>query len=49
MVHGAPFRLRHPGLDALNRAIDQLAGAERWLGLPDSFWLPAADRALVAG
>lgn len=47
MVHRSG--LRHPGLEALNRAIDQLAEAERWLGLPDSFWLPAADRARVAG
>jgi DNA-binding transcriptional LysR family regulator len=47
MVHRAG--LRHPGLAALNRASDQLAEAERWLDLPDRFWLPAADRELVAG
>ena len=39
--------LQHPGLDALNRAVDQLVDAERWLDRPDSLWLPPADRHLL--
>lgn len=41
--------LRHPGLDALNRAIDQLTGAERWLDPPVNHWLCPADRDLLTG
>jgi DNA-binding transcriptional LysR family regulator len=47
MVHSAG--LRHPGLNALHRAFDQLAAAERWLDLPGNGWLPPEDRLLVAG
>jgi hypothetical protein len=39
--------LHHPGLDALNRAIDQLSEAERWLDPPDNSWLCPADRHLL--
>ncbi|MFD0375180.1 LysR family transcriptional regulator [Streptomyces sp. NPDC127112] len=34
--------LRHPGLDALLRAADELRAAHRWLELPPDHWLPAA-------
>ncbi|MCW6006242.1 LysR family transcriptional regulator [Micromonospora sp. CPCC 205371] len=41
--------LRHPGLHALNQAIDQLSEAERWLDAPDNSWLCPADRHLLTG
>jgi hypothetical protein len=41
--------LRHRGLAALHRAIDQLTEAEGWLDVPGNSWLPPADRKLVAG
>lgn len=47
MAHRA--ELRHPGLDALNRALDRLIPAEGWLDPPAGAWLPAADRALLSG
>ncbi|MEU3312009.1 LysR family transcriptional regulator [Streptomyces sp. NPDC006662] len=34
--------LRHPGLDALDRAVTELQDAHRWLELPPDSWLPAA-------
>ncbi|MFH7600361.1 LysR family transcriptional regulator [Streptomyces racemochromogenes] len=34
--------LRHPGLDALDRAAAELQEAHRWLELPADSWLPAA-------
>lgn len=40
--------LRHPGLDALHRAIDQLTDAEHWLESPDPWWLPPPDRPLLS-
>jgi DNA-binding transcriptional LysR family regulator len=40
--------LRHPGLDALNRAVDELGGARHWLRPPDDSWLCPADRHLLA-
>ena len=40
--------LSHPGLDALNRAIDQLTDAEQWLEPPDQWWLPPPDRPLLS-
>src|SRR5262245_19491014 len=47
MVHRK--ELRHPALDALDRAIDQLAVAEGWWShLPPSPWLASADRELLA-
>ncbi len=36
--------LRHPGVDALHRALDRLIPAEGWLHPPAGAWLPAADR-----
>lgn len=47
MAHRAA--LRHPGIDALHRALDQLIPAEGWLDPPPGAWLPAADRALLDG
>ncbi|WP_053204874.1 LysR family transcriptional regulator [Jiangella muralis] len=47
MAHRAA--LRHPGLDALHRALDRLIPAEGWLDPPAGAWLPAADRALLPG
>ncbi|MCX5199642.1 LysR family transcriptional regulator [Streptomyces sp. NBC_00249] len=38
--------LRHPGLDALLRAAEELAGPRGWLEVPAGSWLPAA---LTAG
>lgn len=37
--------LRHPGLEAIERAIDQLVATEGWLDLPPNAWLAPADRA----
>jgi len=45
MIHRAG--LRHPGVDALNRAIDELSEAERWLEPPGNSWLAPADRHLL--
>jgi DNA-binding transcriptional LysR family regulator len=45
MVHRPD--LRHPALDALNRAIDQLVEEQGWHDLPPGSWLAAADRALL--
>jgi hypothetical protein len=36
--------LRHPGLDALDRAIGALAAAEDWHRPPDDAWFAADDR-----
>jgi DNA-binding transcriptional LysR family regulator len=41
--------LRHPGLDALNRAIDELAESEDWREPPASAWLAASDRDTLGG
>jgi DNA-binding transcriptional LysR family regulator len=35
--------LRHPGLDALHAAADELARSERWREPPPGAWLPEAD------
>jgi len=35
--------LRHPGLDALHAAADELARTERWREPPPGAWLPEAD------
>jgi DNA-binding transcriptional LysR family regulator len=37
--------LDHPGLHALNQAIDELADAENWLAVPNNAWLPAPEAA----
>jgi DNA-binding transcriptional LysR family regulator len=39
--------LRHRGLDALNRAIDELSETEGWREAPASAWFGAGDRELV--
>ncbi|MEI7034938.1 LysR family transcriptional regulator [Streptomyces pratensis] len=39
--------LRHPGVDALRRATDQLAAEEGWLEQPRGSWLPQGDRSLM--
>ncbi|MGW4837601.1 LysR family transcriptional regulator [Streptomyces globisporus] len=39
--------LRHPGVDALRNATDQLAFAEGWLVRPSGSWLPASDLSLM--
>jgi DNA-binding transcriptional LysR family regulator len=36
--------LHHPGLDALDRAVDALAGAEDWRRPPAGAWFAAGDR-----
>jgi DNA-binding transcriptional LysR family regulator len=38
--------LRHPGLDALQASVDELARRERWLELPPGPWLPQSDMAI---
>jgi hypothetical protein len=43
IIHGRD--LRHPGLDALHAAVDELARQERWLELPPHHWIPVADAA----
>jgi DNA-binding transcriptional LysR family regulator len=43
MVHHR--KLRHPALDALRAAADQLARSERWLELPPDHWIPGPDAA----
>ncbi len=45
MVHRRD--LRHPGLDALIGAVEQLAKAEGWREIPHQAWLTAADREFV--
>ncbi|NEC21554.1 LysR substrate-binding domain-containing protein, partial [Streptomyces parvus] len=39
--------LRHPGVDALRNATDQLALAEGWLVRPSGAWLPESDLSLM--
>jgi hypothetical protein len=36
--------LHHPGLAALNRAVDELVAEERWHELPEDRWLADSDR-----
>jgi DNA-binding transcriptional LysR family regulator len=43
MVHHR--QLRHPALDALGAAADQLARRHRWLEPPPDHWLPDPDKA----
>lgn len=45
MVHRP--NLRHPGLEALNSAIDRLVETEHWHELPASFWMASGDQALL--
>lgn len=45
MVHRTG--LRHPALEALNTAIDQLVEAERWREVPSSFWMASGDQSLL--
>lgn len=40
--------LRHPGLDALHAAIDDLVQTHSWLEVPDGAWIPAQDAAVFA-
>lgn len=40
--------LRHPGLDALRRAVDALAAEGRWRERPAGSWLPEPDARLFA-
>jgi DNA-binding transcriptional LysR family regulator len=42
-------RLRHPGLVAIDRAIDELADSESWREPPRSAWLATGDRHLRSG
>jgi len=35
--------LRHPGLQALHQAIDDLAATDGWLELPENAWLPEPE------
>jgi DNA-binding transcriptional LysR family regulator len=44
MVHHR--ELRHPALDALHAAADQLADREGWLELPPDHWIPDPDAAV---
>ncbi|MEV6166011.1 LysR family transcriptional regulator [Streptomyces sp. NPDC052052] len=39
--------LRHPGLDALREAADQLGSEEGWMVRPGDSWLPEADASLM--
>jgi DNA-binding transcriptional LysR family regulator len=39
--------LRHRGLEALDRAIEELTESERWRQPPESAWFAAGDRELV--
>lgn len=39
--------LAHPGLDALRRAVAELAGAEVWLSIPEEGWIPARDALIM--
>nr|WP_238420435.1 LysR family transcriptional regulator [Streptomyces taklimakanensis] len=39
--------LRHPGLDALHRAVRRLGEAEGWRERPRGFWLPEPDERLL--
>jgi DNA-binding transcriptional LysR family regulator len=45
MVHH--HELRHPALDALHAAADQLARRERWLEPPPDHWIPDPDAAAL--
>jgi hypothetical protein len=45
MVHRGD--LRHPGLDALVGAVEQLTQAEGWREIPQQAWLTADDREFV--
>jgi DNA-binding transcriptional LysR family regulator len=45
MVHRRD--LRHPGLEALSSAAEQLAQAEGWRAVPQDGWLAATDREFV--
>ena len=45
MVHRS--ELHHPGLDALNHAVEQLVAEQRWHDLPDNAWLADTDRQLL--
>jgi DNA-binding transcriptional LysR family regulator len=42
-------RLRHPGLEALQAAADELAGREGWLEPPPDHWVPEPDGRPPAG
>ena len=44
MVHHR--ELRHPALDALHAAADQLARHEHWLEPPAGHWIPDPDAAM---
>jgi DNA-binding transcriptional LysR family regulator len=44
MIHHR--ELRHPALDALHAAADQLARHERWLEPPPAHWIPDPDAAV---
>ena len=46
MVHRR--ELRHPGLNALHAAGEELAGHERWLEPPPDHWIPEPDAAVFA-
>jgi DNA-binding transcriptional LysR family regulator len=37
--------LRHPGLDALQASVDELAARESWLKVPPDAWIPGPDAA----
>jgi DNA-binding transcriptional LysR family regulator len=39
--------LAHPGLDALRRAVAELAGAEVWLSIPEEGWIPPTDALIM--
>ena len=39
---------RHPGIDALHHAIDELTAAHGWLTIPDMAWLPEPERTDLA-
>jgi DNA-binding transcriptional LysR family regulator len=41
-------QLHHPGLDAIDRAIDSLAESEHWREPPTSAWFAAGDRDVLA-
>jgi DNA-binding transcriptional LysR family regulator len=47
MIHRTA--LRHPGVDALHRALDRLIAAEGWLDPPPGSWLPETDRTPADG
>lgn len=39
---------RHPGIDALHRAVDELTATHGWLTIPDNAWLPEPERTHLA-